>query len=408
MADGTPVGEPQTAGEQDGDHHAAPVPAPAAAADQGQGGGKVDWGWMRDKLLTPVLTGLATLMVGAVGSALTPIGERIAEELSPTSATVDGTILIGGRPVRVNVVLDGQTTDETNSLGRFFFEGVSKGRHGLRVGQAGALLYDNDFVVQRGDEIISLPAMDLNEAVPAMSPGRGPAGGNNPLFEPENGSPRPPLRPTLAPLPPEEPAGGGNGGDGGEVSPDGSPASGAINGLTPIIPMLPTATVRSGPLQPPVSSPRSGIPRTVTPAAGSPAASPRGNRTPGTPFPDGSAKPTPGFTATPQPTATPGSASADTLRLVVSVVQTADPGEGTGAAVTVELTGPGGALARVDRVTYYLDPAFQPSVVTRSDRAEGFELAFVTPGPFRLQAKVHLLDGSAIDLTAPVDIQPSQ
>ncbi len=69
-----------------------------------------------------------------------------------------------------------------------------------------------------------------------------------------------------------------------------------------------------------------------------------------------------------------------------------------GRRIEARLEAPPHFLTEIDRVTYYLDPAFNPSVVTRYSAEDGFLLSFVTPGPFPLAAKVYLTDGTVVEL----------
>ncbi len=56
-------------------------------------------------------------------------------------------------------------------------------------------------------------------------------------------------------------------------------------------------------------------------------------------------------------------------------------------------------LERIARVTYYLHPTFNPSVVTRDSRSDDFRLSFTAWGQFEIKAKVHFIDGQVKDLS---------
>jgi YEATS family len=52
----------------------------------------------------------------------------------------------------------------------------------------------------------------------------------------------------------------------------------------------------------------------------------------------------------------------------------------------------------IDRVTYFLHPTFEPSIVTRYSRADNFDFSFDAWGQFTLAAKVHFRDSQVKDL----------
>lgn len=106
---------------------------------------------------------------------------------------------------------------------------------------------------------------------------------------------------------------------------------------------------------------------------------------------------------TPPPHASPAASPEDQLALMLDVAPISsaelEPGMAAGGRrIEARLEASSHFLTEIDRVTYYLDPAFNPSVVTRYSAEDGFLLSFVTPSPFPLAAKVYLKDGTVVEL----------
>ena len=70
--------------------------------------------------------------------------------------------------------------------------------------------------------------------------------------------------------------------------------------------------------------------------------------------------------------------------------------------IQVRLQGTVEQVGEVGRVTYYLDPSFSPSVVSRYAAEDGFLLVFVSSIPFTLAAEVHLADGTVLPMEEPI------
>lgn len=66
---------------------------------------------------------------------------------------------------------------------------------------------------------------------------------------------------------------------------------------------------------------------------------------------------------------------------------------------TIWVQGTDQDLSSIEKVTYYLHPTFNPSVVTRYSPADNFALAFTAWGQFELKAKVYFKDGQVKDLS---------
>jgi len=56
-------------------------------------------------------------------------------------------------------------------------------------------------------------------------------------------------------------------------------------------------------------------------------------------------------------------------------------------------------------VTYYLHPTISPSVVTRYDLADNFELSFSAWGQFEIRAKIYFKDDRVEDLSTYLAFQ---
>ena len=68
-------------------------------------------------------------------------------------------------------------------------------------------------------------------------------------------------------------------------------------------------------------------------------------------------------------------------------------------AVTTWVAASQQTLDRIARVTYYLHPTFNPSVVTRDSRSDDFRLSFTAWGQFEIKAKVYFNDGTVKDVS---------
>jgi hypothetical protein len=102
------------------------------------------------------------------------------------------------------------------------------------------------------------------------------------------------------------------------------------------------------------------------------------------------------------PAASPVSAELEPMRLVYD----AEPIEGDGGnpawLVSAEIDAGDSTLEPIS-VTYYLDPAFQPSVVTRTERPD-FQVSFEADSSFQLGAIVTFNDGTMLELTTYLDL----
>lgn len=67
--------------------------------------------------------------------------------------------------------------------------------------------------------------------------------------------------------------------------------------------------------------------------------------------------------------------------------------------LSIWVTGTEQALSYIERVTYYLHPTFNPSVVTRYSRENQFALSFTAWGQFEIKAKVYFRNGQVKDLS---------
>lgn len=123
--------------------------------------------WLdKHKVVTSVVGGLIALMFTILGVALSPLGDKLQERIFPTSAIVEGTILIGQVPVALmDVVLDERRTTRTRSMGEFFFDGVGSGIHSLQIVEDERVVYQREFAVDRGAERVPVQT-DLAVAVP--------------------------------------------------------------------------------------------------------------------------------------------------------------------------------------------------------------------------------------------------
>ncbi len=74
---------------------------------------------------------------------------------------------------------------------------------------------------------------------------------------------------------------------------------------------------------------------------------------------------------------------------------------GNSYVVTVQVVSTGESPPLVNRVTYYLHPTFNPSVVTRYPQ-DNFALQFYAWGSFTLYAKVYLTTGEVVDLSTQI------
>jgi len=68
-------------------------------------------------------------------------------------------------------------------------------------------------------------------------------------------------------------------------------------------------------------------------------------------------------------------------------------------SINVWLKGDDQILSQVDRVTYFLHPTFNPSVVTRYSAEDKFKLSFSAWGQFELKTKVYFRDGKVRDVS---------
>ncbi len=66
--------------------------------------------------------------------------------------------------------------------------------------------------------------------------------------------------------------------------------------------------------------------------------------------------------------------------------------------VTVWVDAASDILSNIERVTYYLHPTFNPSVVTRYQASDKFALSFTAWGQFEIKAKVYFRNGQVKDL----------
>lgn len=102
------------------------------------------------------------------------------------------------------------------------------------------------------------------------------------------------------------------------------------------------------------------------------------------------------------PAASPVSAELEPMRLVYD----AEPIEGDSGSpawnVSAEIDAGDSTLEPIS-VTYYLDPAFQPSVVTRTEGPD-FQVSFEADSNFQLGAIVTFNDGTMLELTTYLDL----
>ena len=66
---------------------------------------------------------------------------------------------------------------------------------------------------------------------------------------------------------------------------------------------------------------------------------------------------------------------------------------------TIWVEGDKQVLSHIERVTYYLHPTFNPSVITRYSFEDNFALSLTAWGQFELKAKVYFKDGQVKDLS---------
>ncbi|RKY41963.1 MAG: hypothetical protein DRP85_04470 [Candidatus Makaraimicrobium thalassicum] len=87
-------------------------------------------------------------------------------------------------------------------------------------------------------------------------------------------------------------------------------------------------------------------------------------------------------------------------RVVVIPPDERRPGfESNTRGLTVWVQGTEQVLSQIDRVTYYLHPTFNPSVVSRYSSSDRFALSFTAWGQFEIRAKVYFKDGQVKDLS---------
>jgi hypothetical protein len=67
--------------------------------------------------------------------------------------------------------------------------------------------------------------------------------------------------------------------------------------------------------------------------------------------------------------------------------------------ITVWVQATSAISSQIERVTYYLHPTFNPSVVTRYSPENQFSLSFTVWGQFELKAKVYFKDGQVKDVS---------
>jgi hypothetical protein len=67
--------------------------------------------------------------------------------------------------------------------------------------------------------------------------------------------------------------------------------------------------------------------------------------------------------------------------------------------LTIWVAGAEQVLSYIERVTYYLHPTFNPSVVTRYSRENQFALSFTAWGQFEIKAKVYFKNGQVKDIS---------
>jgi transcription initiation factor IIF auxiliary subunit len=60
-------------------------------------------------------------------------------------------------------------------------------------------------------------------------------------------------------------------------------------------------------------------------------------------------------------------------------------------------------LSKIENVTYYLHPTFNPNVITSYAEENEFSITFTNWGKFNLKAKVYFDDGTLKDLELPID-----
>lgn len=107
-------------------------------------------GAWRAQIVVPVVVAvLGALLV----TALTPLGDLLAELVAPTRATVTGVVMLGEAPLEgATVTLDGETSVTTRSDGAFTLDDVRAGDHQVLVEARAVEPRETDFVVARGDE----------------------------------------------------------------------------------------------------------------------------------------------------------------------------------------------------------------------------------------------------------------
>lgn len=378
---------------------------------------------MKEKFWGEILVGLAAFVIATLTTAFTPLGEVLRELIFPTTLTVEGYVLRGEAPTAAHVMLDGreETRRETDLEGQFYFVDVIRGEHCYSVMElSGSPIWvDNFYIAPGSTEKTLVTSVDVVSANPRR-----------------NGS----LNCRIAPpelLATEVPA-----------STLASPAAGFELGATPmageVVRVFPTFEVIFGELR---TAEEPGeiaaiaetgeltLATAVSEMSQDPSSNTGGLRSRPSEIEFARAVPTLGAIFTEietisnpddlRPFILEGDIAVATVQAgfdaeagvfatsvpesldyTVSLKASSSPATGDTASdavlTSVSVAAEPEVAERIERVTYYLDPSFSPSVVTRDNQDEGFALVIAAGPTFDLVADVLFDDQHLERITIPI------